>query len=70
MADDPAVALMLLGMGYDSVSVAPTFLPEIKFAVRRTSLADARALAADVVAQSTVDGVKRALSKMRDRLHA
>ena len=34
VADDPATALMLLGMGFDAVSVAPNFCPEIKYAVR------------------------------------
>ncbi|MCC7013005.1 MAG: phosphoenolpyruvate--protein phosphotransferase [Planctomycetes bacterium] len=70
MADDPAVAVMLLGLGYDSVSVAPYFLPEIKYAVRKVSLATARGLADDVLAQSTVEGVKRVLSNIRDALHA
>jgi phosphoenolpyruvate-protein phosphotransferase len=69
MADDPAIAILLLGMGYDGVSVAPYFVPEIKFAVRRVSMAQARELAAEALAESTVEGVKRVLSNFRDRLH-
>jgi phosphoenolpyruvate-protein kinase (PTS system EI component) len=68
MADDPATALLLFGMGYDSVSVAPYFLPEIKSALRRTKLADMRQLAVDALAQSSVEGVKRVLSSIRESL--
>jgi phosphoenolpyruvate-protein phosphotransferase len=70
MADDPATALMLFGMGYDSVSVAPYFLPEIKSALRRTTLADMRQLALDALAQGSVEGVKRVLSSIRDALNS
>ena len=69
MADDPATAVLLLGLGYDSVSVAPYFLPEIKFAIRRTTLAAAQELAAEVLAETSVEGVKRALATVRERLH-
>lgn len=68
VADDAATTLMLLGMGYDAVSVAPNFAPEIKFAVRRTPAADARALAEEVLAQRTASGVSAVLSQMRDRI--
>ncbi|NUP97875.1 MAG: phosphoenolpyruvate--protein phosphotransferase, partial [Planctomycetaceae bacterium] len=67
MADDPATAILLMGMGFTSVSVAPYFLPEIKFAVRRTTLAAARELAAEVLAQSHVEGVKSVLAAFRER---
>ena len=69
IADDPAVALLLLGMGYDSVSVAPHFPPEIRYAVRRTSLREAQALVRQVLAQESVQGVRGLLSEFRDRLH-
>jgi phosphotransferase system enzyme I (PtsI) len=69
MADDPATAVLLMGLGYDSVSVAPYFLPEIKYAVRRTTLAAAEDLAREVLAQDTVEGVKRSLAVVRERLH-
>jgi phosphoenolpyruvate-protein phosphotransferase len=70
MADDPATALLLLGMGYNAVSVAPYFLPEIKLAVRRTSIERARELSREVLSQSSVDGVKQVLSDVRHELHA
>lgn len=69
MADDPATALLLFGMGFDSVSVAPYFLPEIKSALRRVTLADARRLAVDALAQDTIEGAKRVLSTIRESLN-
>lgn len=69
MADDPAVALMLLGFGFDSVSVAANFLPEIKYAVRKSTLVSARALASRALEQTKVEGVRRVLSEIRDELH-
>lgn len=68
MADDPATALLLFGMGYDSVSVAPYFLPEIKSALRRTTFADMRRLAIDALRCASVDEVKRVLSSIRETL--
>lgn len=69
MADDPAVALLLFGMGYDAVSVAPPFLAEIKYAVRRTRLENARELVRDVLRCPDVAGVTGVLSAFRERLH-
>jgi phosphotransferase system enzyme I (PtsP) len=68
IADDPAIAVMLLGMGYDSVSVAPNFVPEIKYAVKRTSLEDARRLAQDVGQCVDVESVRRVLTAAREHL--
>ena len=68
MADDPATALLLLGMGYDAVSVAPHFFPEIKYVVRHTSGADARALAEEALAQRDTANVLRVLSQFRERM--
>jgi phosphotransferase system enzyme I (PtsI) len=70
MAGDYATALMLLGMGFDSVSVVANFLPEIKYAVRETPLVEAREIARRAQLESTCDGVRRVLSEVRDRLHA
>lgn len=68
MADDPVTALMMMGMGYDAVSVAPHFYPEIKYAVRLTSFERARALATEALAQTTVADVQRVMQAFRDRL--
>jgi phosphotransferase system enzyme I (PtsP) len=69
MAGDYATALMLLGMGFDSVSVVPNFLPEIKYAVREMALAEAQEIARSAQNETTCEGVRRVLSEVRDRLH-
>lgn len=45
IAGDPLYAILLLGMGMDQLSVAPTALPEIKFMVRNLDMKDAKELA-------------------------
>jgi len=69
MAGDYATALMLLGMGFDGVSVVPNLLNEIKYAVRRTPAAEALEIARSAQAESRVDGVRRVLQQVRERLH-
>ena len=69
MAGDYASALMLLGLGYDSVSVVPNFLSEIKYAVRQTTLVEAREIARSALAESTCEGVRRVLAAAREHLH-
>src|SRR6185436_19510708 len=69
MAGDYATALLLMGLGYDSVSVVPTLLPEVKLAVRETPHAEACDLAAEVLRQETSLAVGRVLAQARERLH-
>jgi phosphotransferase system enzyme I (PtsI) len=45
MAGDPVLALLLLGMGVDELSVSPPMVPQIKFLLRRLKLEEARQLA-------------------------
>ncbi len=45
MAADPMLTMLLLGMGVDELSVAPSAVPAVKEAVRSVTLAQARALA-------------------------
>jgi len=70
IAGDPAMALLLLGLGYDSVSVAPQFVPEIKYAVRSTAHSEARSLAEEVLAQETAAGVREIMERVDRRLLA
>jgi signal transduction protein with GAF and PtsI domain len=70
MAEDPATAVLLLGMGYGEVSVAPHFFPEIKYLVRQTPAADARAFAAAILSETSIENVLRTLSDFRERLRA
>lgn len=69
LAGDPAFSLLLLGMGFEAVSVAPHFVPEIKYAVRRTPLAVARDDARAALAQNSPEGVREVLARIRDRLY-
>ncbi|MBL6721525.1 MAG: phosphoenolpyruvate--protein phosphotransferase [Planctomycetes bacterium] len=69
LAGDPAAALSLLGMGYASVSAAPNFLPELRFVVRNTTLAEAQQLAQDLQRARTSREVHMRLAAERRRLH-
>lgn len=69
MAGDYATALLLMGLGYTTLSVAPNFLHEVKYAVRRTPLSEAQALATEACRQETSEGVRALLVAMRERLH-
>jgi phosphotransferase system enzyme I (PtsI) len=53
MAGDPLYAPLLLGLGIDSLSMAPPNLPAVKFIVRAMKMADARALAKEVLAMTS-----------------
>jgi phosphotransferase system enzyme I (PtsI) len=66
---DYATALMLMGMGYTSVSVAPNFLSQVKYAVRGTTMEEARILAERAVIASSGDEVRALLEEFRVRLH-
>jgi phosphotransferase system enzyme I (PtsI) len=45
-AGDPALAILLLGLGADELSVTPSLLPSVKYIIRRLKLPEARELAA------------------------
>jgi phosphotransferase system enzyme I (PtsI) len=68
IASDPAMALLLLGLGYDSLSVAPQFVPEIKYAVRHSHHGELVRLASEVLAQETTAGVRAHLELASRRL--
>ena len=50
MASDPAFVPLLLGLGVDSLSMSPTWLPSVRYLIRAMTMADARALAAEALA--------------------
>jgi phosphotransferase system enzyme I (PtsI) len=58
MAGDPRIALLLLGLGVDELSVACFDLPRVKAAIRGVTHEAARLLAAEALAQSTAKAVK------------
>ncbi len=45
MAGDPVLTPLLLGLGVDELSVAPSLVPPVKFLIRRLKMNEARALA-------------------------
>lgn len=69
LAGDPAMAVVLLGMGYHGVSVAPNFLAEIKYAVRAITQAEAQTFADEVLRERNSAGVAAVLGRVRARLY-
>lgn len=49
MAGDPVFAPLLLGLGVDSLSMSPAWLPSVKYLIRVMTMADARALAVEAL---------------------
>ncbi|KTD36612.1 phosphoenolpyruvate-protein phosphotransferase PtsP [Legionella nautarum] len=49
MASDPLAVILLLAMGFDTLSMNSTSLPRIKWVIRNISLANARKVLADVL---------------------
>jgi phosphotransferase system enzyme I (PtsI) len=45
MSSDPALTPLLLGLGVDELSTAPSLVPQVKFLIRRLKMQDARELA-------------------------
>jgi phosphotransferase system enzyme I (PtsP) len=45
MANEPACALLLLGMGFNGLSISTAAIPRVKWAIRRSSAAQLRTLA-------------------------
>jgi phosphotransferase system enzyme I (PtsI) len=69
LAGDPVMALVLLGFGFDSVSVAPHFQLEVKYAVRQLGRAAIEQLAQRTLAQRSPGDVRNILSEVRSRLY-
>ncbi|STX30208.1 phosphotransferase system, enzyme I, PtsP [Legionella beliardensis] len=49
MASDPLAVVLLIAMGYDTLSMNSTSLPRVKWVIRNVSLAKARKVLADVL---------------------
>lgn len=61
LASRPDVVPLLLGLGVQELSCAPPMVPEVKAAVRRTDLTEARALAAAALQAPDAAGVRALL---------
>jgi phosphotransferase system enzyme I (PtsI) len=53
MAGDPNYAALLLGLGIDSLSMAPPSIPAVRFLIRAMTMADARELATQALAMTS-----------------
>ena len=69
LAGDPALAVLLLGLGYDSISISPHFLPDVKFAVRMMPAERAKEYATKALRASTGDEVREVLDAIRSELY-
>jgi phosphotransferase system enzyme I (PtsI) len=67
MAADPALALLLMGMGVNTLSMTPTAIPEVKHAIRKTRYAEATKLARGIAAHAST--AADALRMCRALLH-
>ena len=55
MASEPLSAFLLLGLGYDTLSVSPPALPHVKWLIRKVTIAQARAAAEAALAARTAE---------------
>lgn len=63
MPADPGAAVLLLGMGVDSLSAGAVSVPKVKWAIRSFTLTKARELAQQALALETVDEVRQLLNE-------
>lgn len=68
LAADPAMAVLLFGLGFDGVSIAPQFVPEVKYAMRRVTSAEASRFAARARAAQVVGEVRGVLREIHDAI--
>jgi phosphotransferase system enzyme I (PtsI) len=62
MASDPLAAVLLVGLGLRELSMEAAAVPEIKEALHRVSLNEAKAVAAEALAQESAEDVERTLA--------
>jgi phosphotransferase system enzyme I (PtsI) len=63
MASHPVAVPLLVGIGFDELSVIPSLLPEIKKIIRELSHAQVQKLAADALALDSAEAVQAMLEK-------
>lgn len=69
-AGDRIASLMLLGLGFKGVSVAPNFVSEVKYAVRSYNQGDAQELALRALREATCAGARSVFAEAREKLDA
>jgi phosphotransferase system enzyme I (PtsI) len=69
MAADPLAVVLLVGMGFDELSVSPFLVPEVKTVVRAIAYTEARAVAAEALRLDSAAAVRTlVLARMAGRL--
>jgi phosphotransferase system enzyme I (PtsI) len=69
MAAVPAYSAILVALGLDEFSMAPSAIPSVKQAIRAVSAVDAKALLAEAMAYSTGEEIERYVrARMRTRI--
>ncbi len=68
IAGDPGLAMLLVGMGIEELSMAPIVIPEIKNLVRKMSFDRARALASRVLGLTSAEEIHKEISEELERL--
>lgn len=63
MASDPVSAIVLMGLGVDELSMSAISVPQVKRAIRRVSLSDARQMAEELLSEKSISGVHQVLQK-------
>ena len=66
MAGDPASALVLLGMGFDCLSMSAARLARVKWVIRQFSLQQVRALVEEILAMDNAVLIRRRLEQALD----
>jgi len=64
MAGDPAMALILLGMGLTEFSTSPSAVPEIKRTIRSVKMSDAKALADEALRMTSAQEIEKKAMKL------
>ena len=67
MASDPLAALLLVAMGFDTLSMNSTSLPRIKWLIRNITLANARKVLGDVLDMEHAHHIRTYLQKFLDQ---
>ena len=67
MASDPVLAVLLVGLGVNELSMAPSQIPHVKYALSQVTLEEAQALASHARAMSS-EPANRIYAACRDRL--
>lgn len=67
LAGDPGAAILLMAMGYDSLSMNATNLPKVKSVLRGVSMAEAKALLAEVTELHEVEEIHNAVEQLLEK---